>query len=78
MKVEWRPDLLGGVAVVKGRALALEASGWEKRLYARLGEVEERAREVEFTAIPYYAWANREPGPMQVWVRLARTPVKAQ
>ena len=25
-------------------------------------------REAEFTAIPYYAWANREPGPMQVWI----------
>ncbi len=22
-----------------------------------------------FTAIPYYAWANRGPGPMQVWLR---------
>jgi DUF1680 family protein len=20
------------------------------------------------TAIPYYAWANREAGPMQVWI----------
>ncbi|MEM2822812.1 MAG: glycoside hydrolase family 127 protein [Thermofilaceae archaeon] len=78
MKVEWRPDLLGGVAVVRGRALALDAGGWEKRLYARLGEVEERAREVEFTAVPYYAWANREPGPMQVWVRLAHAPGKVQ
>ena len=21
------------------------------------------------TAIPYYLWANRAPGPMQVWIR---------
>jgi DUF1680 family protein len=25
-------------------------------------------RPVALTAIPYYAWANRDPGPMQVWL----------
>jgi len=25
-------------------------------------------RAPEFTAIPYYAWANRGPGPMKVWL----------
>jgi hypothetical protein len=24
--------------------------------------------EVELTAVPYYAWANREPGAMRVWI----------
>ncbi|MGH2785465.1 MAG: hypothetical protein ACRDJ1_09390 [Actinomycetota bacterium] len=24
---------------------------------------------MQFTAIPYYAWANREPSPMTVWIR---------
>jgi len=24
---------------------------------------------VELTAVPYYAWANREKGPMQVWIK---------
>jgi len=28
-----------------------------------------RTRPVEITAIPYYAWANREAGQMQVWLR---------
>jgi DUF1680 family protein len=23
---------------------------------------------VALTAIPYYAWANREPGAMRVWI----------
>lgn len=27
------------------------------------------ARPFEFTAVPYFAWANREPGRMQVWIR---------
>ena len=24
--------------------------------------------EVELVAVPYYAWANREPGAMRVWI----------
>jgi len=31
-------------------------------------------RPVTLTAVPYYAWANREKGPMTVWV--VETPVK--
>jgi DUF1680 family protein len=25
---------------------------------------------VRITAVPYYAWANREPGPMRVWLQI--------
>jgi DUF1680 family protein len=27
------------------------------------------AQPADLLAIPYYAWANRAPGPMQVWLR---------
>jgi DUF1680 family protein len=27
-----------------------------------------RAREVTLTAVPYFLWANREPGSMEVWI----------
>ncbi len=30
---------------------------------------------VQFTAIPYYAWDNREPGGMEVWLRETRNPL---
>jgi DUF1680 family protein len=63
---EFRADLLGGVEVLKGEALSLR---W----------TEDRKIEkdkVEFTAIPYYAWANRGPGQMAVW--LARLESAAQ
>ena len=46
LTAEFRPGLLNGVTVVKGK---------------------------EFTAIPYYAWANRGRGEMIVW--MPRTPV---
>ena len=49
---EFRPDLLNGVQVVTGRAvaLALDAEGKVTR------------QTQDFTAIPYYAWANRGTG----------------
>ena len=69
---KFRRDLLGGVVVIEGRALALDSSTWKGKLYAPLSEVEVRVKAVELKAVPYYAWANREPGPMTVWVRLAK------
>jgi DUF1680 family protein len=54
---EFKPDLLRGVTVVKGQAIALA--------YDAQGKVTKT--EQEFTAIPYYAWANRGRGQMMVW-----------
>jgi len=55
---EFRPELLNGVTVVKGRAFAMatDAQGKVTRT------------DQEFTAIPYYAWANRGKGQMIVWI----------
>ena len=55
---EYRPDLLGGVQVVKGRAvgLAYDADGGLSK------------REQDFMAIPYAMWANRGRGQMIVWL----------
>ena len=54
----WRPDLLKGVEVIQGRAVSLKEDG--------KGGVQKA--EQEFTAIPYYAWANRGRGQMMVWI----------
>lgn len=63
-----RPDVLGGVTVVTARGTAGTGPGGP--LYARVGtERHDERRAVELTAIPYYAWANREPSPMTVWIR---------
>jgi len=61
LTAEHRPGLLGGVTVVRGTA---STEGWHEQLYRPVG----RAREVNFTAVPYYAWDNREPGEMVVWL----------
>jgi DUF1680 family protein len=58
LRVEFRPDLLNGVAVITGNATAV-ATGPDGRA---------SAKEQPFLAIPYYAWAHRGPGEMAVWL----------
>jgi DUF1680 family protein len=67
-------NLLGGVTVIGGRALTLQRATWPETLYLRSAAVP-GVTQVEFTAIPYYANANREPGEMEVWI--AETPQQA-
>jgi DUF1680 family protein len=59
--------LLGGVTVIKGFAGVAAQPDWSNRLYQPLSA----ARRVEFTAVPYYTWDNRKPGPMKVWLPVA-------
>jgi len=56
--VEFRPDFLNGLAVIKGGATA-GANGPDARM---------SLKEQPFLAIPYYAWAHRGPGEMTVWL----------
>ena len=58
LTAEFRPTLLNGVEVVTGKAVSLA--------YDAQGNV--TAKEENFTAIPYYAWANRGRGQMMVWL----------
>jgi DUF1680 family protein len=60
---EFRSGLLGGVQVIKGRAVGLA--------YDARGGVTKTAQ--DFTAIPYAMWANRGPGQMIVWLATAET-----
>jgi DUF1680 family protein len=64
---EFRSDLLNGIEIVTGTVEALDRDKDGRGL---------RTRPHQLVAIPYYAWANRGPGEMQVW--LARRPDKAR
>ena len=69
---DFRPDMLGGVVVLshKGRATAKPLSG--EPLYHILERTpQSEGKEVNLTFIPYYAWANRLPGAMEVWIPYA-------
>jgi len=68
----FEPDLLGGVVILQARARsAAPDAGWEDRLYrtAHPREGDTQTKLTMVTAVPYYAWANRELGAMQVWLR---------
>jgi DUF1680 family protein len=60
------PDLLGGVVVLRGTGAALIDTDWADALYRPHPPV---TRPAQLAAIPYYAWGNREPGAMRVWLR---------
>jgi len=72
LKPQFVPDLLNGVVVLRGQALAQRTSEeykWNTRLYTPYAPLDpSNVRPAEITAIPYYAWANRKPGPMLVWL----------
>jgi DUF1680 family protein len=61
-------ELLGGVVTLAGAAQALDEAGWEGVLYRTAPPVTQPG---SMTAIPYYAWDQRAPGRMRVWVREA-------
>ena len=69
LKAEWTPELLNGVTVIQGEALVIETENFKNNLYRPVTDISFKTRKVQFKAIPYYAWANRKPGPMIIWIR---------
>ncbi|MFN8498656.1 MAG: glycoside hydrolase family 127 protein [Anaerolineae bacterium] len=61
----YEEGLLGGVIALRGEALAAASDGWGEGLY-RAGPPS--LRPTPLTAIPYYAWDNRAPAEMAVWL----------
>ena len=64
----WREDLLGGIMAIKTQGFLVDMSSWENILYRSMAAEKLPYQDLELTAIPYYAWANREPGTMRVWI----------
>jgi DUF1680 family protein len=58
--------LLGGMVVIEGNASVLEVEDWAEKLYRTTPA---KHRPCTLMAIPYYAWDNRQPGEMRVWIR---------
>jgi DUF1680 family protein len=66
LKALFRPDILNGVQVVTGPAT----------VYAAVEDGKPEVKNLEFLAIPYYAWANRGASEMTVWLPRARGAIK--
>ena len=71
-----RPDLLGGVRAIQTQALLINPENpnhnsdkaSKPSLYRPYTAAKPTYTSTSLTAIPYYAWANREAGAMQVWL----------
>ena len=63
LEADFDPALLKGVEVIRGQAIAYQ--------YQQNGEIAHTP--AAFTAIPYYAWANRGAGQMEVWLPTTET-----
>jgi DUF1680 family protein len=65
LESQFVPDLLGGVAILRGNAAALKTDDWAGMLYRQTPPVQAPH---PLVAIPYYAWDHRQPGEMLVWI----------
>ena len=68
----YEPGLLGGVVVLDVGAQIVEPDeGWEGSLYrtAHRRDRYTKPGATKLTAVPYFVWANREPGSMRVWFK---------
>ncbi len=62
LEARFEADLLGGVVAIKGLS---ERQGFELK---DDGSIVAVSGVMDITAVPYFAWDNREPGEMVVWV----------
>ena len=60
LRAEFRPDLLGGITIVRADAVrCVKSSNPDQPV---------KTSAVQLLAIPYYAWDNRAAGEMVVWL----------
>jgi DUF1680 family protein len=68
-KIEAKPDLLGGVTVLKHSGLRYDSPVLKMPLYTAMDELRQQAMTPgELVLIPYYTFHNREMTSMQVWI----------
>jgi uncharacterized protein len=73
-KMEWKPDLLGGIETLRHRATRSARGDSTAPLYESLSaQSSPPARSGEVTLIPYYTFHNREITAMQVWIPYRQT-----
>jgi uncharacterized protein len=63
-----KSELFGGIMVINGVGEQIEDSDWSHALYQHPAV---SSRRTKITAVPYYVWDNRAPGPMKVWLPVA-------
>lgn len=66
-KVHFEPDLLDGINVINAKGYIRNIDLWDDALY-KPKEIDSHFNEINIIAVPYYAWANRDKGDMNVWI----------
>ena len=66
-RAEKKPERLGGIVELTSDGVRETDESWGETLYSADNSIP--TRPAKLTWIPYYAWANRTPGEMRVWVR---------
>jgi len=66
-------DLLDGVVLLQHDGAAIQTSESRRALYFSANATPNKSSKISLTFIPYYAWNNRRPTPMQVWTPLLNT-----
>jgi len=69
-KTRFDPGLLGGIVLLEHPGSVSTA---QVELYHAAEPGKQVPEAVTLTLIPYYAWANRTPSPMQVWIPVQQT-----
>ncbi|MCD6356391.1 MAG: glycoside hydrolase family 127 protein [Anaerolineaceae bacterium] len=62
----YRPDFLGGVTTLEGKALLRKTVDWTNKLYHE--QQKQSLTPVKIKLIPYFAWRNRAKSDMTVWL----------
>lgn len=69
LEASFDANLFHGVTVITGEAVRIEPKRESSDLYRHRSQESLSETSTTFKAIPYYLWANREPGEMRVWIR---------
>jgi DUF1680 family protein len=64
----WNGDLAVGITLLKLPGKVLVHNEEDTPLYVPINERKPMMHEINLTAVPYFAWANRSPGKMRVWI----------
>jgi uncharacterized protein len=65
LQARFESKILNGITIIEGEALSADLGNWQDAIY--------RPSPLQFdltqiTTIPYFAWDNRSPGEMLVWL----------
>lgn len=74
LTAEFDEKVLEDVIIIKGEGKSVP---YTQSLYKDLENLNSRRiKSIDFTAIPYFAWANREPGAMRVWIPVTESVLR--